>query len=175
MLEPEELDDRYFMLRVRIDGGQLSAAQLRAISDVSVKYGRGTADVTDRQNVQLHWIEIESVPAIWEAINERQAGRVYVCNLATQDSETKGLDADAHLAALAAHRVTIDTVVCDPSTEVGAPSAHSTGLTTAVSDVAGATVVTAALARPDGHSHDPALLSDVLSALAAAAISPATT
>ena len=116
-----------------------------------------------------------AVPAIWEAINERQAGRVYVCNLATQDSETKGLDADAHLAALAAHRVTIDTVVCDPSTEVGAPSAHSTGLTTAVTDVAGATVVTAALARPDGHSHDPALLSDVLSALAAAAISPATT
>jgi sulfite reductase (ferredoxin) len=68
ILEPEELDDRYFMLRVRIDGGQLSAQQLRVISDISVKYGRGTADVTDRQNVQLHWIEIESVPAIWEAL-----------------------------------------------------------------------------------------------------------
>jgi sulfite reductase (ferredoxin) len=68
ILEPEELDDRYFMLRVRIDGGQLSAQQLRVISDISVKYARGTADVTDRQNVQLHWIEIESVPAIWEAL-----------------------------------------------------------------------------------------------------------
>jgi sulfite reductase (ferredoxin) len=68
ILEPEELDDRYFMLRVRIDGGQLSAAQLRVISDISVKYARGTADVTDRQNIQLHWIEIESVPAIWEAL-----------------------------------------------------------------------------------------------------------
>src|ERR1700723_785758 len=68
VLEPEELDDKYFMLRVRIDGGQLSVAQLRVISDISVKYGRGTADVTDRQNIQLHWIELESVPAIWEAL-----------------------------------------------------------------------------------------------------------
>jgi sulfite reductase (ferredoxin) len=68
ILEPEELDDRYFMLRVRIDGGQLSSEQLRVISDISVKYARGTADVTDRQNIQLHWIEIESVPAIWAAL-----------------------------------------------------------------------------------------------------------
>ncbi|MGN9844758.1 nitrite/sulfite reductase [Nonomuraea sp. H19] len=68
ILEPEELDDRYFMLRVRIDGGQLDLAQLRAIADISNEYGRGTADLTDRQNVQLHWIEIESVPDIWERL-----------------------------------------------------------------------------------------------------------
>src|SRR5580700_6270702 len=59
--------DLYTQRRPRIDGGQLSAAKLRVISDISVKYARGTADVTDRQNIQLHWIEIESVPAIWEA------------------------------------------------------------------------------------------------------------
>jgi sulfite reductase (ferredoxin) len=70
VLEPEELDDRYFMLRVRIDGGRLTNAQLRVIGDISNKYGRGTADVTDRQNIQLHWIEIEDVPAIWEALDE---------------------------------------------------------------------------------------------------------
>ncbi|RAY11678.1 nitrite/sulfite reductase [Actinomadura craniellae] len=68
VLEDEELDDRYFMLRVRIDGGQLDPAQLRAIADISNKYGRGTADVTDRQNIQLHWIEIESIPDIWERL-----------------------------------------------------------------------------------------------------------
>ena len=68
ILEPEDLDDRYFMLRIRIDGGQLSSEQLRAVADVSTKYARGTADLTDRQNIQLHWIEIESVPAIWETI-----------------------------------------------------------------------------------------------------------
>ena len=41
-------------------------AQLRVIADISNQYGRGTADVTDRQNIQLHWIEIEDVPDIWE-------------------------------------------------------------------------------------------------------------
>jgi sulfite reductase (ferredoxin) len=68
ILEPEELDDRYFMLRVRIDGGQLNPDQLRAIADVSTKYARGTADLTDRQNIQLHWVEIENVPAIWDTL-----------------------------------------------------------------------------------------------------------
>ena len=68
VLEPEELDDRYFMLRIRIDGGQLDNRQLRTIADISRRYARGTADVTDRQNIQLHWVEIESVPAIWEAL-----------------------------------------------------------------------------------------------------------
>jgi sulfite reductase (ferredoxin) len=68
VLEPEELDDRYFMLRIRIDGGQLSNDQLRVIADISRRYARGTADVTDRQNIQLHWIEIENVPDIWDAL-----------------------------------------------------------------------------------------------------------
>ncbi|MGW1842004.1 nitrite/sulfite reductase [Streptomyces sp. NPDC001966] len=68
ILEPEELDDRYFMLRVRIDGGRLTTAQLRVIGEISQEYARGTADITDRQNIQLHWIRIEDVPAIWEKL-----------------------------------------------------------------------------------------------------------
>jgi sulfite reductase (ferredoxin) len=67
-LEPEELDDSYFMLRVRIDSGALSTEQLRVIGEVSRDYARDTADVTDRQNVQLHWIRIEDMPAIWEKL-----------------------------------------------------------------------------------------------------------
>ena len=68
VLEPEELDDRYFMLRIRIDGGQLDNDQLRVIAYISRRYARGTADVTDRQNIQLHWVEIENVPDIWDAL-----------------------------------------------------------------------------------------------------------
>ena len=68
VLEPEELDDRYFMLRIRIDGGQLTNDQLRVIGSVSRRYARGTADVTDRQNIQLHWVQIEDVPDIWAAL-----------------------------------------------------------------------------------------------------------
>jgi len=68
-LQPEELDDEYFMLRVRIDGGAVDVAQLRTLADISVRYARGTADVTDRQNIQYHWIRIEDVPAIWDALD----------------------------------------------------------------------------------------------------------
>ncbi|MER5360952.1 nitrite/sulfite reductase [Streptomyces sp. NPDC002785] len=68
ILEPEELDDKYFMLRVRIDGGRLTTEQLRVIGEISQEYARGTADLTDRQNVQYHWIRIEDVPAIWEKL-----------------------------------------------------------------------------------------------------------
>jgi sulfite reductase (ferredoxin) len=68
VLEPHELDDEYFMLRIRIDGGRLTTAQLRAIAEVSTRYARDTADLTDRQNVQLHWIRIEDVPAIWRLL-----------------------------------------------------------------------------------------------------------
>ena len=66
--EPHELEDEFFMLRIRIPGGQLSAQQLRAIAWCSERFGRDVADVTDRQNVQLHWIRIEDVPRIWEAL-----------------------------------------------------------------------------------------------------------
>ncbi|HEY8481857.1 MAG TPA: nitrite/sulfite reductase [Spirillospora sp.] len=69
-LEDEEIEDRYFMMRVRIDGGQLSGPQLRTIAEVSERYARGTADITDRQNIQLHWVRIEDVPTIWEALGE---------------------------------------------------------------------------------------------------------
>lgn len=67
-LEPHELEDEYFMLRVRIDGGQLSTEQLRVIAGISNDFARGTADLTDRQNVQLHWVRVEDVPEIWRRL-----------------------------------------------------------------------------------------------------------
>ena len=66
--EPEELDDSYFMMRVRIDGGALSTEQLRVVGEISRLYARDTADITDRENIQYHWIRIEDVPAIWEQL-----------------------------------------------------------------------------------------------------------
>jgi sulfite reductase (ferredoxin) len=66
--EPEELEDEFFMLRIRIDGGRMRSEQLRAIAWASERHGRDVADITDRQNVQLHWIRIEDVPAIFERL-----------------------------------------------------------------------------------------------------------
>jgi sulfite reductase (ferredoxin) len=68
LLEPHELDDEYFMMRIRVDGGQLTTEQLRVIADISTTFARDTADLTDRQNIQLHWIRIEDVPEIWQRL-----------------------------------------------------------------------------------------------------------
>jgi len=78
-LTPEELEDEYFMLRVRIDGGQLTTAQLRVIAGISTEFARGTADITDRQNIQLHWIRVEDVPEIWRRLEAVGLGTTEAC------------------------------------------------------------------------------------------------
>lgn len=67
-LSEEELDDKYFMLRVRTDGTVLNANALRTLGSISTDFGRNTADITDRNNIQYHWIGIESVPEIWRRV-----------------------------------------------------------------------------------------------------------
>ncbi|GAA4072291.1 sulfite reductase SirA [Microbacterium laevaniformans] len=78
-LEPHELEDAFFMLRVRIDGGQLTTEQLRVIAGISQEFGRDTADLTDRQNIQLHWIEVESMPEIWRRLEAVGLGTTEAC------------------------------------------------------------------------------------------------
>ncbi|PWU50987.1 sulfite reductase [Micromonospora sp. S4605] len=68
VLEPHELEDEHFMLRVRVDGGQLDLAQLRTVAEISREFARDTADITDRQNIQFHWIRVEDVPEIWRRL-----------------------------------------------------------------------------------------------------------
>lgn len=68
ILEPEELDDSYFMMRVRIPGGAMNNAQLRVVASIATEFGRDFADITDRQNVQYHYIRIEDVPEIWRQL-----------------------------------------------------------------------------------------------------------
>ena len=58
--------DPYFMLRLKIPGGRLTAAQLRVVAEVARDHGRGIADITTRQDFQFHWITIEHVPEILE-------------------------------------------------------------------------------------------------------------
>ncbi|GAA1455204.1 nitrite/sulfite reductase [Nesterenkonia lacusekhoensis] len=78
-LPPEEVDDEYFMLRVRIDGGALTTEQLRTIGELSRDYARNTADVTDRQNIQLHWVRVEDVPEIWRRLEAVDLGTTEAC------------------------------------------------------------------------------------------------
>jgi sulfite reductase (ferredoxin) len=117
-LEPEELDDRYFMLRVRIDGGQLSGQQLATVADVSRRYARGTADVTDRQNIQLHWVRIEDVPAIWEALEAVGLSTTEACGDTPRvilGCPLAGIDAEEIIDATPQVRETAERYVGDPA------------------------------------------------------------
>jgi sulfite reductase (ferredoxin) len=62
------LEAKYFMMRVRSDGKALSASALRMLGQISTEFARNTADISDRENVQYHWIEIENVPEIWRRL-----------------------------------------------------------------------------------------------------------
>ncbi|MGY1835356.1 nitrite/sulfite reductase [Blastococcus sp. SYSU DS0510] len=79
VLEPEELEDSYFMMRARIDGGQLTSDALRVLGGISTEFGRDVADVTDRQNVQYHWIRIEDVPEIWRRLESVGLSTMEAC------------------------------------------------------------------------------------------------
>ena len=58
----------HFMMRLRIPNGIMSAMQLRTIGELSGKYGKGFADITTRQQIQLRWFTINEVPEIWERL-----------------------------------------------------------------------------------------------------------
>jgi sulfite reductase beta subunit-like hemoprotein len=60
--------DGFFMVRMRIPGGDLTPNQLRTIAGLSSEYGRGLADITVRQNIQLHWVRIESLPDLLDRL-----------------------------------------------------------------------------------------------------------
>ena len=78
-LADAEIEDSFFMMRVRIPGGQLTADQLRTVAEIAKEYGRDLADITDRQNVQYHWIRIEDVPAIWARLEEAGLSSLQAC------------------------------------------------------------------------------------------------
>ncbi len=59
----------YFMLRIKVPGGAMSAAQLHELGRLSHEYGRGLADITTRQDLQFHWIRIEDFPDIVRRLN----------------------------------------------------------------------------------------------------------
>ncbi len=67
------------MLRVRIDGGQLTTEQLRVIGGISSEFARDTADLTDRQNIQLHWVRVEDMPEIWRRLEGVGLGTTEAC------------------------------------------------------------------------------------------------
>ncbi len=117
-LEPEELEDEFFMMRIRIDGGALTSEQLRVVAHISTTYGRDVADVSDRQNVQLHWIRIEDVPTIWEQLEAVGLTTTEACGDCPRvmlGCPLEGVATDSVLDAGPALRATVERFVGDPA------------------------------------------------------------
>jgi sulfite reductase (ferredoxin) len=96
-VDEEFLDARHFMLRVRVDGGGLTTEQLRVIGEISQTFARDTADVTDRENIQLHWIRVEDMPEIWrrlEAVDLYTTEACGDCPRVILGSPVAGISAD---------------------------------------------------------------------------------
>jgi sulfite reductase (ferredoxin) len=65
----EGLASEYFMMRVGIPNGILTSHQMRTIGGIARKYGNNLADITTRQNIQLHWLTIECLPEVVDALD----------------------------------------------------------------------------------------------------------
>ncbi|HEY3109127.1 MAG TPA: nitrite/sulfite reductase [Chloroflexota bacterium] len=55
----------FFMMRIKVPSGILTPAQLRTIGELSQEFGRGDGEITTRQTIQLHWIRLDDLPAIF--------------------------------------------------------------------------------------------------------------
>ena len=106
-LGPDELSDRYFMMRVRLDGGAVTTAQLRTLADISTEFARNTADISDRQNIQYHWIEIEAVPRIWARLEAAGMQTTEACG------DTPRVILGSPVAGIAADEIIDPTPVID--------------------------------------------------------------
>jgi sulfite reductase (ferredoxin) len=87
----------YFMVRIRIPNGLLHSHQLRTVADVCERYARGTADLTVRQNIQLHWVTIEALPEVLEALQSSGLVTLGACGDVTRNitgCPLAGVDAD---------------------------------------------------------------------------------
>jgi sulfite reductase (ferredoxin) len=116
-LEDADIEDAYFMMRVRIPGGQLTAGQLRTVAGIAKEYGRDLADVTDRQNVQFHWIRIEDVPDIWARLEEVGLSSLQACGDVPRNilgCPVAGIDAAEVIDATAALRATEAVAAMNP-------------------------------------------------------------
>ena len=88
---------RHLMVRIRIPNGVLDSRQLRTIADLAEWHGRGIADVTVRQNFQLHWVTLESLPEVFQALWLKDVTTMGSCGDVTRNvtgCPVAGLDAE---------------------------------------------------------------------------------
>lgn len=62
--------DGYLLMRVKIPSGILNSQQAYVLARIAQDFGRGIVDITTRQAIQFHWLTVENLPEIIEALHE---------------------------------------------------------------------------------------------------------
>jgi sulfite reductase (ferredoxin) len=75
----------YFMMRIRVPNGLLTAQQVRTVADLADEHGNGVIDITVRQNFQLHWLRIESLPEVFERLQAVGLRTIGACGDVTRN------------------------------------------------------------------------------------------
>jgi len=87
----------FFMVRIRVPNGLLTSTQVRTVADLTERHARGVVDITVRQNFQLHWVTIESLPDVLETLWEAGLTTTGACGDVARNvtgCPVAGLDAD---------------------------------------------------------------------------------
>src|SRR3954447_11892752 len=64
------LQMNYSMVRIKIPSGEISPEQLEKIASLSEAFSIGSAHVSTRQNIQLHWVQLEDVSEVMRGLVE---------------------------------------------------------------------------------------------------------
>jgi len=109
---------RHLLVRIRIPNGVLTSRQTSRIADLAERFARGVADITVRQNIQLHWIRIEDLPAVIQGLSEVGISTLGSCGDVTRNvtgCPVAGVDADE--IADASPLVEVTTAILNGSPE----------------------------------------------------------
>ncbi len=85
------------MVRIKLPYGKVTSNQLRRISDVSDEYSKGRLHITTRQDIQIHYVDLERTPELWAELERDDVTLREACGNTVRNvtaSETAGIDVD---------------------------------------------------------------------------------
>ncbi|AIZ41550.1 HEPN domain-containing protein [Cellulophaga baltica] len=85
------------MIRIKLPYGKVSSEQLRTISDVSEEYSRGRLHITTRQDIQIHYVDLNRTPELWAELEKSDITLREACGNTVRNvtaSETAGIDVE---------------------------------------------------------------------------------
>ncbi|WP_282147615.1 HEPN domain-containing protein [Algibacter lectus] len=83
------------MIRIKIPYGKMKSNQLRRIADVSDEYSRGRLHITTRQDIQIHYVDLQRTPELWAELEKDEVTVREACGNVVRNvtaSETAGVD-----------------------------------------------------------------------------------